>query len=81
MTTKSLGLMTDQSLDWAAQVALISRKVSTGLAILRRLRDVVEFITLMIIYQSIVQPYFEYCAQVVGLPWKNIGVKSAKITK
>ena len=41
--TKSLGLMIDESLDWTAQVEHISKKVTSGLAILRRLRDTVEF--------------------------------------
>ena len=68
VTTKSLGLM----IDWSAQVAPISRKVSSGLAIIRLLGDVVEFNTLMIIYQSIVQPYFRVLCSSVGLPWKNI---------
>ena len=44
--TKSLGLMIDESLDWTAQVEHISKKVTSGLAILRRLRDTVEFNTL-----------------------------------
>ena len=64
--TKSLGLMIDESLDWTAQVEHISKKVTSGLAILRRLRDTVEFNTLITIYQSIIQPYFDYCAQVWG---------------
>ena len=45
--TKSLGLMIDESLDWTAQVEHISKKVTSGLAILRRLRDTVEFNTLI----------------------------------
>ncbi len=41
-TTKSLGLMIDESLTWTAQVEHI-KKVTSGLAILRRLRDTVEY--------------------------------------
>jgi hypothetical protein len=59
-TTKSSGLMIDESLDWTAQVEHISKKVTSGLAILRRLRDAVELNTLITIYQSIIQPYFDY---------------------
>ena len=81
VTTKSLGLMIDDSLDWSAQVARISRKVSSGLAILTRLRDLVEFNTLMIIYQSVVQPYFEYCAQVWGCLGKILAEKVQKLQK
>ena len=70
--TKSLGLMIDESLDWTAQVEHISKKVTSGLAILRRLRDTVEFNTLITIYQSIIQPYFDYCAQVWGCLGKTL---------
>ena len=38
-TTKSLGLMIDESLTLTAQVEHISKKVTSGLAILRRVRD------------------------------------------
>jgi len=79
VTTKSLGLMIDESLDWSAQVAHISRKVSSGLAILRRLRDEVEFNPLMVIYRGIVQPYFEYCAQVRGCLGKTLAEKVQKL--
>jgi hypothetical protein len=53
--TKSLGLLIDESLDWTAQVEHISKKVTSGLAILRRLRDTVELNTLITIYQSIIE--------------------------
>ena len=45
-TTKSLGLMIE-SLTWTAQFEHISKKVTSGLAILRRLRDTVKFNTLI----------------------------------
>jgi hypothetical protein len=47
------GLMIDESLDWTAHT--FDRTHFKGLAILRRLRDTVEFNTLIIIYQSIIQ--------------------------
>ena len=77
--TKSLGLMIDESLDWTAQVEHISKKVTSGLAILRRLRDTVEFNTLITIYQSIIQPYFDYCAQVWGCLGKTLAAKVQKL--
>ena len=78
-TTKSLGLMIDESLTWTAQVEHISKKVTSGLAILRRLRDTVEFNTLITIYQSIIQPYFDYCAQVWGCLGKTLAAKLQKL--
>jgi hypothetical protein len=78
-TTKSLGLMIDESLDWTAQVEHISKKVTSGLAFLRQLRDTVEFNILITIYQSIIQPYFDYCAQVWGCPGETLAAKVQKI--
>ena len=53
-TTKSLGLMIDESLIWNAQVDRITGKVNSGLGILRRLRDIVDYQTLIVIYLSII---------------------------
>ncbi len=81
-TTKSLGLMIDESLTLTAQVEHISKKVTSGLAILRRvrvLRDTFEFNTLIAIYQSIIQPYFDYFAQVWGCLGKTLAAKLQKL--
>ncbi len=78
-TTKSLGLMIDESLTWTAQVEHISKKVTSGLAILRGLRDTVEFNILTTINQSIIQPYFDYCAQVWGCLGKTLATKLQKL--
>lgn len=78
-TTKSLGLMIDESLSWTAQVEHISKKVTSGLGILRRLRDTIEYNSLIIIYQSIIQPYFDYCAQVWGCLGKTLADKLQKL--
>jgi hypothetical protein len=61
------------------QVEHISKKVTPGLVFLRRLRDTVEFNTLITIYQTIIQPYFDYCAQVWGCLWKTLAAKVQKL--
>ena len=70
--TKSLGLMIDESLDWTAQVEQTPEYS-------RRLRNTVEFNTLITIYQSIIQPYFDYCAQVWGCLGKTLAAKVKKL--
>ena len=59
--TKSLGIIIDENLSWNAQVDQITKKVNSGLSILRRLRDIVDFKTLITICLSIIQPHFDYC--------------------
>ena len=39
-TAKSLGLMIDESLNWSAHVDRIFKKVASGLAILRKVREI-----------------------------------------
>ena len=46
---KSLGLMIDDTLSWSAQVDKITKKVNSGLSIIRKLRDIVDYNTLIII--------------------------------
>ena len=41
-------------------------KINSGLSIIRKLRDIVDYNTLIIIYKSIIQPRFDYCSQVWG---------------
>ena len=55
--TKSLGVKIDENLSWNAQVDQITNKVNAALSILRRLREIVDYRTLITIYQSIIQPH------------------------
>ena len=80
-TKKSLGLMIDESLNWVANVDHIFKKIASGLAILRKVREILNFDTLIIIYQSIIQPCFDYCAQVWGCLGKRESSESTKIAK
>ena len=63
---KFLGLNIDESLSWNAQIDHITTKVTSALASLRQVRDTVDFSILIIIYKSLIQPYFDYCAQIWG---------------
>ena len=72
---KSLGLMIDETLSCSAQVEKITKKVNSGLSIIRRLRDIVDYNTLITIYKSIIQPHFDYCSQVWGCLGKVLSDK------
>ena len=73
--TKSLGLMIDESLDWTGQTHF--KKGHLGPCYSQKTRDTVEFNTLITIYQSIIQPYFD-CAQVWGCLGKTLAAKVQK---
>ena len=77
--TKSLGLMINENLIWNAQVDRITGKVNSGLGILRRLQDIVDYQTLIVIYLSIIQPHFDYCSQIWGCLGKGLSDKLQKL--
>ena len=43
--------MIDDTLSWSAQIDKITKKVNSGLSIIRKLRDIVDCNTLIIIYK------------------------------
>ena len=76
---RSLGLMIDDTLSWLAQIDKITKKVNSGLRIIRKLRDIVDYNTLIIIYKSIIQPHFDYCSQVWGCLGKVLSDKLQRL--
>ena len=77
--TKSLVVKIDENLSWNFQVNQVTKKVNAGLSILRRLREIVDYRTLITIYQSIIQPHFDYCSQVWGCLGKGLSDKLQKL--
>ena len=69
----------DETLSWNAQVDQITRMVNSDLSILRRLRDIVDYRTLITIYLSIIHPHFDYCSQVWGCLGKGFSDKLQKL--
>ena len=55
------------------------KKVNSGLSIIRRLRDIVDYNTLITIYKSIIQPHFDYCSQVWGCLGKVLSDKLQRL--
>lgn len=78
-STKSLGLIIDETLTWSEQVDHITKKVITGLGILRRIRDFVPHNTLLTVYWSLIQPYFDYCSPVWAGLGKTLSLKLQKL--
>ena len=73
-TTKSLGMMIDETLTWHSHVDLITKKVNKGFHVLRRLRQFADLKTLVMVYKTLIQPHFDYCSQIwdcLGVTWQN----------
>ena len=66
---KYLGVHIDEFLNWRPHINATSKKISAGLAILKRVSTTIPFDTRMNMYYALVMPYFNYCSTV----WGNIG--------
>jgi hypothetical protein len=68
----------DERLSWEKHIDNICSKVGAGIGAMRRIKPFVPLPTLKMLYNAIVQPYFDYCSPL----WDNcgIGMKTAKIS-
>ena len=57
----------DENLIWNEHINQISRKIASGIGALKRIRSFVPDTTLQIVFNQLVQPYFDYCFVV----WDN----------
>ena len=64
--TKLLGIIIDDSLSWEKQIEYVCNKVSPKIGILYRLSKFLSQKILNIIYNTIIQPDFDYCVTVWG---------------
>ena len=62
--SKSLELIIDENLSWKAHIHKISKKVSSGIGALKRVRPFVSMHTAIKIYKGLIEPHFDYCSAV-----------------
>ena len=71
---KTLGVKIDLHLSWKGNTDEICKKVTAGISAMRRIRPFVAQDTLILIYNAIVLPYFDYCSEV----WDVFGAAQSK---
>ena len=76
---KSLGVQIDESLNWCPHIHTISKKISAGIAILRRASHFIPLDTRVNMYNALVMPYFNYCGAVWGNINKGLADKLQKL--
>ena len=69
--SKCLGVEIDEFLTWDANIASVSKKVSSGIGVINKIKPFVPTSNLISVYQSIVEPYLDYCSVV----WDDISDK------
>ena len=67
---KSLGLLIDEHLSWAKHIEEISKKISSAIRALKRIRPFISESTALQIYQALILPHFDYCSPV----WDELSV-------
>lgn len=78
-TTKSLGIIIDENLQWKQQIDSTSKKLSKAIGVLRRVKPFISKDSLIIIYNSLVLPHFDYCSLVWGNCNKTLREKMQKL--
>ena len=78
-TVLSLGVHIDENLTWECHVNELSKKIASGISAIKRIRHTVPYKTLLSIYNSLVQPHFDYCSSVWGSCSKNLSQKLQKL--
>lgn len=65
-STKSLGVCIDQTLNWESHIENISKKIASAIGEIKRIRHQIPFNVVVNVYNSLVQPHFDYCCEVWG---------------
>ena len=64
-----LGVQIDEHLSGNQHTEYIANKISSGIGAIRTLRAFIDANTLVLVYNSLIQPYFDYCCEV----WDTLG--------
>ena len=76
---KSLGIVLDENLNWNCHIEQIIKKVKSALSALRRAKPFVTLEILIQIYNALIVPHFDYCAEVWGDLNKGLAEKLQRL--
>ena len=77
--TKSFGVLIDENLKWSNHINAISKKISSGIASIKRISHCVPPATLHNIYHGLDQSHFDYCSVVWGNCAKTLFYKLQRL--
>ena len=80
MSKSQLGVHIDENLSWTVHIETISKRIASGIGALKRIRSFVPHKTLQqFIFNSLIQPHYEYCSAVWGNCNKTLADKFQKL--
>ena len=68
-SVKSLGIFIDENLPWQTHIEKLSKKITSRIGAIKRIRDFVPTPTLRCIHNAFIQSHFGYC----NIVWGNNG--------
>ena len=78
---KSLGFYIDDTLSWTKHIDIISKKIASGIGALKRLMPNINLDTAVTIYNSVIDPHFQYCSTVWDGLAESLSEKLKKTAK
>ena len=64
--TKCVGVIIDQKLNWKLEIAAIKTKLYKIIWILTNVKELFDFKTLILLYNSLILPHLKYCNIIWG---------------
>ena len=78
-SAKSLGVYVDQNINWECHIENISEKIACVIGAIKRIRHLTSFNVLIKVYNSLIQPHFDYCNVVWGNCNKGLSEKLQRL--
>ena len=76
---KVLGVQIDEHLNRGKHIECIASKISSGIGVIRKLREFVDRNTLVLVYNALIQPHFDYCCEVWDALGKGLSERLQKL--
>ena len=78
-SAKSLGVYVDQNIHWECHIENVSKKIACAIGANKRIRHLTPFNVLVKVYNSLIQPHFDYCNVVWGNCNKGLSEKLQRL--
>ena len=78
-SAKSLGVYVDQNINWECHIENVSKKIACAIGAIKRIRHLTPFNVLVKVYNSLIQPQFDYCNVVWGNCNKGLSEKLQRL--
>ena len=69
----------DENLSWNQHIEYIANKISSGIGAIRKLGTFIDTNSLVLAYNALIQPYFDYCCEVGDTLGKGLSERLQKL--